>query len=128
MPIKRTLPGYPIYQGSKKISVIDMKGLVAYTPGGETINASQFGEGGIDFIEPMNKQMASLPTADASTTVPVLLAMSFSGTYFVTISVAATTVGAVQSVTIIWYVTATGVEAGAIDLSGEDIRFLAIFV
>jgi hypothetical protein len=57
MPIKRVLPGYPIYQGSKKISVIDYKGPASYVGGGETLTALQFGEGGIDFIEPMNKKL-----------------------------------------------------------------------
>jgi hypothetical protein len=122
MPIKSVLPGYPIYQGSKKISVIDFKGLSTYTPGGETINASQFGEGGIDFIEPMNKKQISV-AGDL-----LIVASSFSGTYYVTIEVAAAAVGAVQSVTIKWYVTATGAECGALDLSAEEIRFLAIFV
>jgi len=122
MPIKAVLPGYPIYQGSKKISVIDFKGLSTYTPGGETIQAAQFGEGGIDFIEPMNKQYLSINGTS------MVVAASFSGTYFVTIKVATTADGAVSSVTITWYVVATGVEAGAIDLSAEEIRFLAVFV
>jgi len=122
MPIKAVLPGYPIYQGSKKISVIDFKGLATYTPGGEAIYASQFGEGGIDFIELMNKQQISVG-GDL-----LVAAMSFSGTYYATIEVPVTAVGAVPRVTIKWYVTATGVEAGAIDLSAEEVRFLAVFV
>lgn len=128
MPIKTSslLSGYPIYQGSKKISVIDFKGLSTYTPGGETINASQFGEGGIDFIEPMNKRWLSV--TQGGVTRSQLVAASFSGTYFVTIEVAAGVVGAASSVTITWYVTATGAEAGAIDLSAETVRFLVIFV
>lgn len=122
MPIKRVLPGYPIYQGSKKISVIDYKGPASYVGGGETITAAQFGEGGIDFIEPMNKKLIAIAGG-------LLAALTFSGTDFVTIEVGVATVGAVSSVIIKWYVTATGVEvAGGVDLSAEDIRFLAIFV
>ena len=125
MPIKRVLPGYPLFQGSKKISVIDYKGPASYVGGGETLTALQFGEGGIDLIEPMNKKLIAV----GGTIGTLIVAQSFSGTYFVTIEVGVATVGAVQSAIIKWYVSATAVEvAGGVDLSAEDIRFLAIFV
>ena len=128
MPIQAVLPGYPIYQGSKKISVVDLKGPVSYAGGGETIQAAQFGQGGIDAVEPLNKGIVTMPTA-AADSVPEMVALSMSGTYFVTITFGTGTNGdAVTSVTIKWYVTATGVEAGAIDLSAEIVRALFIFV
>jgi hypothetical protein len=37
-------------------------------------------------------------------------------------------IGAVQSVKVVWFVTATNVEAGAVDLSGEVLRLFAIMV
>lgn len=116
------LMGYPIYQGSKKIQVVDLSGLSTYTPGGETIQAAQFGQGGIDYVQLMNQKLETIG-GDM-----VMVAESFSGTYFVTIEVGAGTVGAVSSVTIKWYVVATGAEAGAIDLSAEKVRALFIFV
>lgn len=123
MPLRAVLPGYPIYPGgSKKLSVFDLKGLSTYTPGGETIPASLFGEGGIDVIEPLNKQVVTVG-ADS-----YIVALSFSGTYFVTVSYPTTTAGAVASVVIKWYVSATSAEAGAIDLSAETVRLMAIFV
>jgi hypothetical protein len=134
MPIRAVLPGYPIYPGgSKKLSVFDLKGLATYTPGGETIQAKQFGEGGIDIIEPINKQWLSVTQGGVATyqMVPASLGTTISpaGTYFVTVALAINSqTGAVTSVTIKWYVTATGAEAGAIDLSAETVRLLAVFV
>jgi len=123
MPISGVLPGYPIYLGSKKIVVADLKGLATYTPGGETIKASQFGQGGIDFVEPINKQSITVGGAQ------FIAALSKSGTYYVTIKLASTTPkDAVASVVITWYVTATGLECGALDLHAEEVRVLFVFV
>jgi hypothetical protein len=134
MPIRAILPGYPIYPGgSKKFSVFDLKGLATYTPGGETIQALQFGEGGIDAIEPINKQFLTITQGGVATAqlVPASLGTTLSpaGTYFVTVSLSINSqTGAVTGVNIKWYVTATGAECGAIDLSAETVRLLAVFV
>ncbi len=125
MPIKAVLPGYPIYQGSKKISIVDMKGPAAYTAAAhETLTASQFGQGGIDLVEVLNKQ---LTTVNGQL---VVVALSLSGTYFVTVSLPATAPDdASASLVLKWYTTATGVEVvGPADLSAEIVRLLMIFV
>lgn len=125
MPLDATslLNGYPIYNGSKKIQVLDLKGPSSYSTGGETLQAAQFGQGGIDFMLPMNGLRVAL-----SDDVGVV-SSSFSGTYFVTISVGTGTVGSVTSVTIKWYNVSDGAEVTATtDLSAEKVRVLVIFV
>ena len=128
MPIKKVMDGFPIYPGgSKKLSVFDFKGPSSYSTGGETLSAAQFGESGIDFIEPMNKGIASCTQGAVARNQ--LFPLSFSGTYFVTITVATTAEGAIASVTVMWFVAATGAEvAAAVDLSAEEFRALAVFI
>jgi len=127
MPIKAVLPSYPVpIGGDKKMIIVDMKGLAAYTAAAsETLNASQLGQGGFDSVEVLNTQLA---TVNAQL-VPV--ALSASGTYFVTASLLAATSPdqAVKSVVLKWYTTATGVEVvGPADLSAEFVRLKIICV
>jgi hypothetical protein len=125
MPIKAVLPGYPIYQGSKKIVIADFKGPIAYTAvAHETITALQFGQGGIDLVEVLNKQLATVNGQ------LVVVGLSLSGTYFVTVSLPATAPDdASASLVMKWYTTATGVEVvGPANLSAETVRLLFIFV
>ncbi len=127
MPIRSKLDGYPIFPGgSKKLSVYDFKGLAVYTPGGETIRARQLGESAIDAVIPQNIGRGSV--TQGAVARDETLCLSFSGTYFVTFTFAAGAKGAVESVTIKWYVTATGAECGAIDLSAETVRAAFLLV
>lgn len=123
MPIKSVLPGWPSYMGSHKFVVAEMKGLAAYTSAAhEIVRALQFGGGGIEFAEIGNKKWGTVNSLAA------YVAFSYSGTYFCTIEFAAGAVGAQASMTLKWYVTATGAEANAIDLSAETIRLFLIMV
>jgi hypothetical protein len=115
MPVKKVIPGYPIYPGgSKKLSIFDYKGLATYAPGGDSFYAKELGEGGIDALVPVGGGAVGL---------------TFSGTYFVVVKFPATTIDdAIDHVTISWWVVATGLECGAIDLSAEVVRLMGIFV
>jgi hypothetical protein len=127
MPINKLLDGYPFYIGSKKILVVDYKGPASYTTGGESLTAKEFGQGGIDAIEPLNKQWLEITQGGVATYQ--LVAASLSGTYFATIKFGASAQGAVSSVTIQWWVVATGAEvAAAVDLSSEVVRLLGLFI
>ena len=125
MPIRRPVTQYPIPLASKKIEIVDLLGLTTYTPGGETLDASLFDGLGFEAIIPMNVGVVAMPTT-APAVCPVPVALSFSGTYFITVTAPATMRPGESSRTavITWYVTATGAEAGAIDLSAETVRVL----
>ena len=123
MPIKSVLPGWPAYMGSHKFVVAEMKGLAAYLAANhETVQALQFGGGGIEWAEIGNKKWGVVNGLAA------YVAFSYSGTYFATIEFASGAVGAQASMTLKWYVTATGAEVNAVDLSGETIRLFLIMV
>lgn len=128
MPIKALLPGYPIYPGgSKKLAVYDIKGPASYATGGESIAASQFGEGGIDAVIQQNFGVGTCTQGGVARDEIVPLSMS--GTYFVALTYAVTAEGAVTSITAKWYVVATGAEVGALtDLSAEEFRVILIMV
>lgn len=125
MPIRRPVTQYPIPLASKHIEIVDLLGLTTYTPGGETLNADLFGGLGFEAIIPMNVGVVAMPHSGAGTT-PVPVALSLSGTYFVTVRFPAAMLPgeSARTAVITWYVTATGVEAGAIDLSAETVRML----
>jgi hypothetical protein len=134
MPIKAVLPGYPVYLGSKKIVVVDFKGPTNYQAAvHETIQAAQFGQGGIDLIKMLNAAVTvNTVTGGGGGTLPIeVFGVSFSGTYFVTATlfVATSPDDAVPSIVLRWYTLATGVEVvGPTDLSAETVRALIIFV
>lgn len=109
------LPGYDTSFGNKKAWVGDHHGPDSYVTGGETFSARQLGWGGFDFVVPGNfSQLQNL---------------SMSGTYAVGVRFATTAVGAVASVTLVWYVAATGLQvAQGTDLSDEAIRLFALGV
>jgi len=105
--------GYEQLFGTKKASVFELAGPTLYAPGGQTVNASQFGWGGFDYV---SSGM-----------------LSYSGTYFVRVqplpvdaAPSAQKNGGNSQVKVVWYVVATGAEAGAINLSAEIVRLLAL--
>jgi hypothetical protein len=99
----------------------DHFGPASYGGAGETFEAKSLGWGGFELVEIINKGLITI-VADQ-----LMVALSISGTYFATARLATSAVGAVASVTIRWYVVATGAEvAGAFDLSAEKIRVLAL--
>ncbi len=117
------LAGYDTSFGNHKAWVGDHIGPASYTTGGETFAAHDLGWGGLEIVEPLNK---GLITIGADTLVA---ALSISGTYFVTVTMGTSAVGAVASVTITWYVVATGAEVtAATDLSAEKVRLLVLGV
>jgi hypothetical protein len=127
MPIKSVLSGYPVYVGSKKISVVDFKGPLSYATGGESVEAAQFCQGGIDFAEVLNKRW--LEVTQGAVATYQMVAASLSGTYFATIEFGAGATDSASSMTLKWYVTATGAEvADLTDLSAETVRILMGFV
>lgn len=112
---KTPLPGYPQYWGSKMVNVVEVNGPTLYAAGGQQINASDFGWGGFDACFP--------------------LGLSLSGTYYAALvqngAVDATPsvpAGSVSYVKVQWFVTATNLEAGALDLSNEIVRLMFIGV
>ncbi len=109
------LPGYENIFGTKKAFVGELNGPVSYATGGQTVNASQLGWGGIDYAS--------------------VSALSLSGTFFGRIQLlpidAAPSVplGSTASFKVIWVVLATGVEvAAAVDLSTEILRLFILGV
>lgn len=99
------LPGYPTKWGNKNVQVIDLVGPNPYTVGGEPFPVSSLNFGGIDFV---------------------VGGLSSSQTYVVRALYPAA--GTNQTVKLMWFIEATGVEAGAIDLSRETVRLLIVAV
>ncbi len=104
------LPGYQQYWGTKLAFVGEVVGPKSYVTGGQTIQASQLGWGGFDFVN-----------AGGS--------LSYSGTFYCRVQYlpvdAAPSVfnPGVKSIKLLWYVLATNAEvAGAVDLSAEIVR------
>lgn len=113
---ENVFPGYVTTVGNKYLIMDDHAGPASYTTGGETFTASQVGLGGIEFIEGMN---------DIIQGTQQYTGVSFSGTFFVNISVATTAAPGVpvSKVTIKWFVVATGAEvANTTNLSGQFVR------
>ena len=118
MPNARPFRNFPTSWGNIRTSVVGHAGPVLYTvgtfntipiTGGDTVYASEFG---LKFL------VGVIP-----------LGMSDLGTYFVkAVPITDSDVGNVAgtSYKLIWYVQATGVEAAAIDLSGQTVRLLGI--
>lgn len=105
MPTNTGLPGYPATGfGVKYHQVVDHKGPTSYPTGGETVNASDFANGGFDAVH--------------------LSGLSLSGTYFARLLWPSSSPGvSFKTFKLIWYVLATGVEvANAVDLSAEYLR------
>ena len=109
------LPGYQNEFGSKKAEVFELNGPTLYAPGaGQIISASTLGWGGFDYVNVEGRSLSGTyygvvqrrPT-DAAPSVPA---------------------GCTPTGGIIWYVVATGVEAGALDLSTEILRLFALGV
>ncbi len=90
--------------GANKESTIDHDGPVLYATGGETLNASIFGLKLID---------------------QVIVTGSNNGTYFCAVRFTKKG-GGNGSFNLLWYVSADGAEAGAIDLSASYVRITAI--
>ena len=132
MKIKAVLQGYPIYPGgSKNLVVADLVGPTDYAAAThDKLYASQFGKGGIDFIQFMNDKVAALDDDNGDTGPVQLHGVSFSGDYFVTVELAATTPDdAVPYVTIKWFDASTGAEVvGPADLSAEVVRAMMVLV
>lgn len=115
------LAGFDTSFGNHKAWVGDHFGPASYATGGETFTAHQLGWGGLEFVELAN--LGLITVAADQLVVP----LSFSGTYFATVAFGTAAVGAVASVTIKWYVVATGAEVAALfDLSAEKVRVFAL--
>ena len=101
------LPGYVTAFGGKKFSIVDHSGPSSYAAGGETINASDVGMGGLDRISASQYSM--------------------SGTYSVVVLYPALANAiSVTSVKLAWYVVGTGAQVtNGTDLSAEHIRMEA---
>ncbi|MGH7182585.1 MAG: hypothetical protein ACREJN_11485 [Nitrospiraceae bacterium] len=110
------IPGYLSNGfGAKKTQVVDVAGPNPYAAGGQLISASAFGMGGFD--------------------AGIGGFMSRSGTFYGRIQMAVPTEvagtvpgGAASTLKLQWIVTATNVEAGALDLSQEVMRIVLIGV
>lgn len=104
------LTGYPHTTGGQVWAVMDHSGPTSYTTGGETLTTFTLRLPGIDFI--------SLPNP----------AVTISGNYTVSIIYPSGYKGIpLPSVTMKWYVVATGLEvANGTNLSSELIRIQAI--
>lgn len=99
--------------GTKNAFVGELFGPTLYAAGGQVVNASQIGWGGFDVF--------------------TVVGLSYSGTYYchvqympVDAAPSVPTPGGNAQVKVLWFVKATGVEAGAIDLSAEVVRFFAM--
>lgn len=110
----RILPGYVTSLGAKYEIIVDHDGPASYNntgtglTSGETINASDFGLGGIELI-----QADSISSDGVNTVYPTIINQSTSGPQG----------NAVPTATLRWFVTATGAEvANAVNLSGKSIR------
>ena len=94
-----SLPGYRTVMGQKQVVCFDWTGPNPYVVGGVTINASQFGMGGFDFA-----------SGSVSQSETYQCDIRFSGN------------GSQPTCKVVVFVIATGLEAGAIDLSAETFR------
>lgn len=90
--------------GDRKEYTVDHDGPTLYATGGETLNASVFG----------------LKTIDQ-----VIVSGSNDGTYFAAVRFTKKG-GGNGSFNLLWYVSSTGAEAGAIDLHTSWVRLTAI--
>src|SRR5512146_2237633 len=121
------LYGYPAPSFRDKLTeVIDIQGPSSYVNGtGQIIYPSLLGWGGFDAVIGLNSGRISV-SSDV-----YVVALSHSGTYYATFRIPTTvTPGqAAKSVTVKWYVVATGAEVNnATDLDAEYIRALFIGV
>lgn len=105
------LSGFQNYWGDKIVFISEYVGPVLYATGGVQVNASDIGMKGFDAFDVMG--------------------LSYSGTYYCHVQYLAVDAapsdlkGQVQAVKLVWMVLSTNAEAGAIDLSGEIVRFFA---
>src|SRR5882724_6924160 len=99
------LPGYMTEISNKYELIVDHTGPVLYVAGGETINASDFGLGGIETV-----------SADG------LSSPGLNGVAVVLSSVASPTGSALKSVKLKWFTTATMVTEASGNLSAQTIR------
>ncbi len=107
MPVTATQTGGLLDTwGGKFTDFIDWTGPVLYATGGETINATDFGC--------PNNLLFAVGSA------------SVSGTYFTVARPVAA--GGYTTWKLMWYVSATGAEAGAIDLSAEKAKVFGVGV
>jgi hypothetical protein len=100
-------PGYETLFGNKKSWLGDHYGPASYATGGETFSASSLGWGGLEFVRACFFQTETVDS------IPMVVPVDESGTYFVGIKKSTTANGAVASVTIQWYVVSTGAEVSA---------------
>ena len=110
---KAPLMGYPDLWGTKRAEIAEVAGPASYVTGGQTINASDMGFGGFDWVDAGGQ--------------------SYSGTYYGRISYLPVSAPpsaqnpACKQVKLQWIVTATGAEAAAaVNLSGEIMRMIVI--
>lgn len=110
------IPGYQQYWGTKKAVIFELNGPALYATGGQTINASQLGMGGIDAVIPLGR--------------------SYSGTYavrdaqYLAVDAAPSAVkGAVSSIKLPWYNVSDALEVTATTvLTTEIVRVMIIGV
>src|SRR2546429_393093 len=110
---KVAVAGYRQIWGTKQVNIFEVAGPASYPTGGQTVNATDLGVGGMDYM-------------DVGT-------YSYSGTYKCTVQPLPTSAApskqkpAIKSFKILWYVVATNAEvANTTDLSGEIVRLIAI--
>ena len=99
------LPGYVTSISDKYEIIVDHTGPVLYVAGGETINASDFGLGGIETVA-----------------IHALSSPGLNGATVIFSTTAAPTGAAVKSVKIKWFTTATMVTEASGNLSAQTIR------
>ena len=92
--------------GSKLEVVLDVTGPSTYATGGVTFSLSNYNVGGISAVEYVGGGVSS------------------DGTYYVHGRTPTGNAAATSSYKLVWTVVATGLEAGAIDLSGSTVRLL----
>lgn len=111
----RILPGYVAPMGNKYELIVDHDGPTSYnntgtfSTSGETINAADFGLGGIDFVD-----VEDLSSDGVNTGAALLVAQS---------TIAGNIGNAVTSFVLHWFVQAGGAEvANAVNLSTKSLR------
>ena len=92
--------------GSKLVAIVDLTGPTTYTTGGYSIDLSNYNIGGMAAVEYVSGGASS------------------NGTYLVHGVTPTGHANGTTSYLLMWIVVATGVEAGAIDLSGCTVRIM----
>ena len=109
------LAEYPQLLGYKKALIIELNGPTSYATGGQTLNASQFGMGGIDGVISLGRSHSGTYDTRGAQLMPVDATPS------------AIKSGGVAQVRVPWYNISDALEVTATtDLSAQIVRLLIL--